>query len=384
MDNALAEVNKAAIGGSDHNVVFLLPSYRQKLKREKSKMTSVRLWDDNSVTALQGCFDCTDWSVFDCADLDEHADVVTSYVNFCVDNVTATKRVKQFANSKPWITSEIKKLLVEKERAFKENDRCGGKLIQKEIQKKIKQGKRHYKDKIERHLQENNSRMAWRGIKTIIGQNHHSNTMVHSVEQANAMNDHFARWENAVPANPISLEGSASVSIRVSCEEVGRIFSHIKIRKAAGPDRLEGTILKSCKEQLSPVFRGLYQKSLDTHKVPNIWKTAEIVPFPKKLKPDGQNDFRPVALTSVAMKCFERIILTHLKEQTKKHMDTLQFAYKEKRGVEDAVATLLNGIYKHLETPASYVRILFADFSSAFNTVQQHVTREADIYGCKP
>lgn len=65
-------------------------------------------------------------------------------------------------------------------------------------------------------------------------------------------------------------------------------------------------------------------------------------------------------------------------------MDTLQFAYKEKRGVEDAVATLLNGIYKHLETPASYVRILFADFSSAFNTVQQHVTREADIYGCKP
>lgn len=221
------------------------------------------------MTAQSGAF-------FDCVDLDEHADVVTPCINFCVDNVIPTKRVKQFANSKPWITTEIKKLLVDKERAFKANDRYGGKLIQKEIQTKIKQGKRQYKDKVEQQLKESNSRMAWRGIKTIIGQNQYSNTPEHTVEQANALNEHFARWESDVPANPISLDGRASASIRVSCEEVGRIFSHIRTRKAAGPDRLEGTILKSCKEQLSPVFRGLFQKSLDTHKVPKIWKTAEI------------------------------------------------------------------------------------------------------------
>ena len=150
----------------------------------------------------------------------------------------------------------------------------------------------------------------------------------------------------------------------------------IRTQKAAGPDRLEGIILKSCKEQLSPVFRGLFQKSIDTHTIPVIWKTAEIVPLPKKPKPVGPNDFRPVALTSVAMKCFERIILTRLKIQTHAHMDTLQFAYREGRGVEDAVTTLLNGIYKHLETPASHVRILFADFSSAFNTIQSHMLLE--------
>ena len=44
--------------------------------------------------------------------------------------------------------------------------------------------------------------------------------------------------------------------------------------------------------------------------------------------------------------------------------------------MEDAVPTLLNGIYKHLETPASHVRILFADFSSAFNTIQSHMLLE--------
>ena len=34
---------------------------------------------------------------------------------------------------------------------------------------------------------------------------------------------------------------------------------------------------------------------------------------------------------------------------------------------------MLNSVYKHLETPKSYARILFVDFSSAFNTIQPHL-----------
>ena len=39
----------------------------------------------------------------------------------------------------------------------------------------------------------------------------------------------------------------------------------------------------------------------------------------------------------------------------------------------DATLSLLNTVYNHLETPKSYVRILFVDFSSAFNTIQPHI-----------
>lgn len=41
--------------------------------------------------------------------------------------------------------------------------------------------------------------------------------------------------------------------------------------------------------------------------------------------------------------------------------------------MEDATTALLNGIYKHLETPASYVHILLADFLSVCNTIQTHI-----------
>ena len=42
-------------------------------------------------------------------------------------------------------------------------------------------------------------------------------------------------------------------------------------------------------------------------------------------------------------------------------------------GVDDALIFMLHNIYSHLETTASSVRILFFDFSSAFNTIQPHI-----------
>ena len=50
------------------------------------------------------------------------------------------------------------------------------------------------------------------------------------------------------------------------------------------------------------------------------------------------NDLRPVALTSIIFKCFEKLVLCELmKEVIKPNLDPLQFAYKEKRNTEDAL-----------------------------------------------
>jgi hypothetical protein len=86
-----------------------------------------------------------------------------------------------------------------------------------------------------------------------------------------------------------------------------------------------------------------------------------------------QNDYRPVALTSIVMKCFERIVLRKLLIQTRHALDPQQFAYKHNRSTDDATLTILNNTYTHLKKPNSFVRILFVDFSSAFNTIQPHL-----------
>ncbi len=103
--------------------------------------------------------------------------------------------------------------------------------------------------------------------------------------------------------------------------------------------------------------------------VPSCFKRSTIIPVPKKPKITGLNDYRPVALTSVVMKSFERLVLAYLKASTGPLLDPLQFAYRANRSVDDAVNMGLHFILQHLDRPGTYVRILFVDFSSAFNTI---------------
>ncbi len=95
-------------------------------------------------------------------------------------------------------------------------------------------------------------------------------------------------------------------------------------------------------------------------------KNLNLIPIPKKSKITGLNDYRLVALKSVVMKSFEKLVLAHLKDITGPLLDPLQFA---NRCVDDAVNMRLHYVLQHLDRPGTYGRILFVDFSSAFNTI---------------
>ena len=84
------------------------------------------------------------------------------------------------------------------------------------------------------------------------------------------------------------------------------------------------------------------------------------------------NDLRPVALTSAVMKVCERVVLCKLEKLVKDYLDPLQFAYRKNRSADDAVLYSLENIYMHLKK-VSIVRLMFFDFSNAFNTIQPHL-----------
>ena len=117
------------------------------------------------------------------------------------------------------------------------------------------------------------------------------------------------------------------------------------------------------------MFADIFNRSLDLCTVPECFKSATIVPVPKRAKVSSLNDYRPVALTSVVMKVLEGIVLSHLKSATDHLLDPLQFAYRSGRSVDDAVSLLTHYLLNHTDKPKLYARILFIDFSSAFNTI---------------
>ena len=60
------------------------------------------------------------------------------------------------------------------------------------------------------------------------------------------------------------------------------------------------------------VITDIFNQSLSQSVVPTCFKRATIVPVPKKAKVTELNNYRPVALTSVIMKCFERLVKDHI------------------------------------------------------------------------
>ena len=100
--------------------------------------------------------------------------------------------------------------------------------------------------------------------------------------------------------------------IMLSVANVSKTFKQVNIHKAAGPDRLPGRVLLACADQLADVFTDIFKMSLIESVIPICFKQTAIVVVPKNTKATCLNDYRPVALTSVAMECFERLVMAHI------------------------------------------------------------------------
>ena len=375
------------IGRSDHDTVYLVPAYRPKIQRERVEKKSVKMWSKESVEELQGCFECTDWDVFfnSCDDVNDATDVISSYVSFCRDMIIPSKTIKIFPNNKPWISKSLKSTLNEKKIAFQTGDRQNRKQIQAKLRKELKEAKRKYKEKVEEGFQKGNMAEAWKGLKTLSGQEQTKRktsgaSLKEQSDFSNKLNEFYCRFERhdleEELKQAISLAEdnlSENEDFEIDSKQVQTLFRKLKTKKAVGPDNICGRLLKACASELCCVFSRLFTWSLQDYCVPNLWKNSTICPVPKKTKPACLNDYRPVALTSIVMKCFERVVLQRLLSSVKTKLDPNQFAYKTNRCTDDATLTLLHNTFTHLDKPNSFVRILFVDFSSAFNTIQPHL-----------
>ena len=95
------------------------------------------------------------------------------------------------------------------------------------------------------------------------------------------------------------------------------------------------------------------------------------MPIPKCRNPKELNDYRPIALTSIIAKCFERIIRELILADLEDKLDPFQFAYQTNKSTEDAIISLVHLVLNHINVNPKdhYSKILFVDYSSAFNTI---------------
>ncbi len=142
--------------------------------------------------------------------------------------------------------------------------------------------------------------------------------------------------------------------LSLSVADVTRSFKRVNIRKAVGPDGIPGRVLKACVSNL-----------------PGILQTFSICPslclwFPHASK---NQPLYPYLRKPIFSKCFEKLVREHICSVLPASLDPLQIAYRSNRSTDDAIAFTLHTALSHLENKNTYVRMLFVDYSSAFNTI---------------
>ncbi|KAK3573263.1 hypothetical protein QTP86_019238, partial [Hemibagrus guttatus] len=178
----------------------------------------------------------------------------------------------------------------------------------------------------------------WQGIQVITNYKTTSPACDSDASLPDMLNDFYARFkqQNNVAARKTIPPPNDQV-LCLSTADIKRTLCQVHPRKFAGPDNIPGRVLRECAEQLADVF------------VPQ------------------NNDHCP---------CAEEVygFMRHIKTQLPPSLDPLQFVYRPNRFTDDAITTTLHLALTYLDNKDSYVRMLFIDFSSAFNTIiPQHL-----------
>ncbi|KAK3571346.1 hypothetical protein QTP86_008274 [Hemibagrus guttatus] len=150
-------------------------SYRPLVRRSKPVLKQVKTWPAGAISALQDCFECTDWNMFretatnsDSINLEEYTTSVTSYNGKCIDDVTVSKTITTRSKQKPWMTAEVRALLKSRDSAFRAGDKEALRTPRAKLSRAIKEVKRTHAQRIHGHFQDSrDSRRMWQGIQAI-------------------------------------------------------------------------------------------------------------------------------------------------------------------------------------------------------------------------
>ena len=99
-------------------------------------------------------------------------------------------------------------------------------------------------------------------------------------------------------------------------------------------------------------------------------ETATVIPLPKKRPSYSiENDIRPIALTQILAKVFESIVLKWVDNIIIPQIDDKQFGGMAGTGTTDALVEMLHKWYEATDEPGTTVRVLFLDYSNAFDLI---------------
>ena len=106
----------------------------------------------------------------------------------------------------------------------------------------------------------------------------------------------------------ISFSNDTFINFSISTDTTYRELSNFNPNKSMGPKNISGQLLKNCTCSLALPLQLLFNLSSKTGSIPSEWKLAHIVPIHKKENKNNVQIYRPISLTCIISKVFEKCI----------------------------------------------------------------------------
>ncbi|KAJ3595710.1 hypothetical protein NHX12_005013 [Muraenolepis orangiensis] len=173
--------------------------------------------------------------------------------------------------------------------------------------------------------------------------------------------------------------------IEIIPEVVKKKLANLNVSKSPGPDGVQPRLLKELNSVLSLPLSIIFNTSLESMKLPEEWKNANVTAIFKKGKRNLPENYRPVSLTSIVCKMMESIIhdflISHMLRNSL--FTDKQYGFISGRSTTLQLITVLDE-WTSIIDDWGYIDAIYCDFQKAFDKVpHKRLTHKLEGYGVK-
>lgn len=156
-----------------------------------------------------------------------------------------------------------------------------------------------------------------------------------------------------------------------SPREISKAIAVLDSRKAPGFDLITPRVLKELPRKCLTFLANLFNAIFRICHFPDVWKISQVIMIPKPGKPvEETSSYRPISLTPVLSKLWEKVFLTRLKASLEESgiIPEHQFGFRQQHSTIEQVHRVYHTVRQCLERK-EYCSAAFIDIQQAFDKV---------------